>query len=103
VEGLPELVTWRRGRSLSYGEGVAFWALGEIVKAQPGIVESDSSQVSEANLVEAVATVVVDEEDRGWVKRHLRPLVGIETAVSQGEGGQGEGVEERGRLFAGLA
>ena len=25
---LPELITWRRGRSLSYGEGVAFWALG---------------------------------------------------------------------------
>ncbi len=31
-----ELITWRQGRSLPYGEGVSFWALGEIVKAQAG-------------------------------------------------------------------
>ena len=43
VEELPELITWRRGRSLSYGEGVAFWALGEMVKAQAGILESDDA------------------------------------------------------------
>ena len=34
---------WRQGRSLPYGEGVSFWALGEIVKAQAGILESDSA------------------------------------------------------------
>ena len=38
VEALPELITWRQGRSLSYGDGVASWALGEIVKAQAGIL-----------------------------------------------------------------
>jgi class 3 adenylate cyclase len=31
----PELVTWRQGRCLAYGDGVAFWALAEVVKAQP--------------------------------------------------------------------
>ena len=30
----PELVRWRQGRCLPYGEGIAFWALGEIVKAE---------------------------------------------------------------------
>ena len=35
------LVSWRSGRSLPYGEGVTFWALGEMVKAQAGILESD--------------------------------------------------------------
>ena len=50
VEELPELITWRRGRSLSYGEGVAFWALGEMVKAQAGVLESDAAQVAEAKL-----------------------------------------------------
>ena len=35
---------WRQGRSLPYGEGVAFWALAEIVKAQAGILESDSGR-----------------------------------------------------------
>ena len=58
VEELPELITWRRGRSLSYGEGVAFWALGEMVKAQAGVLESDSAQVADAKLSQAVAAVV---------------------------------------------
>jgi len=37
VDEQEELVTWRQGRSLPYGEGITFWALGEIVKAQAGI------------------------------------------------------------------
>ena len=36
----PELVTWRQGRCLPYGDGVAFWALGELVKAHAGVYES---------------------------------------------------------------
>ena len=43
VEDEPEITTWRQGRVLSYGEGVAFWALAEIVKQQAGILESDDT------------------------------------------------------------
>ena len=32
----PELTRWRQGRCLPYGEGITFWALGEIVKAEAG-------------------------------------------------------------------
>ena len=39
-----ELVTWRQGRCLPYGDGITFWALGEIVKAQAGILESDTPE-----------------------------------------------------------
>ena len=42
IEQRPGLVRWRQGRCLPYGEGIAFWALGEIVKAECGILESDS-------------------------------------------------------------
>src|SRR5262249_21511726 len=35
------LIRWRQGRCLPYGDGIAFWALGEIVKAECGILESD--------------------------------------------------------------
>ena len=38
----PSSSTWRQGRSLPYGEGVSFWALGEMVKAQAGILETDA-------------------------------------------------------------
>ena len=76
VEELPELITWRRGRSLAYGEGVAFWALGEMVKAQSGVLESDTATVAEAKLSEVVDAVILDERDRVWVTRHLRPAGG---------------------------
>ena len=40
IEERPGLVRWRQGRCLPYGEGIAFWALGEVVKAECGILES---------------------------------------------------------------
>ena len=50
IDDQPELITWRQGRCLPYGEGITFWALGEIVKAHAGILESDDADdaVSEA-------------------------------------------------------
>ena len=46
----PDLIVWRQGRSLPYGQGVAFWAIGEIVKAQAGILESDDATDAGAKL-----------------------------------------------------
>ena len=48
VEALPELITWRQGRCLPYGEGISFWALGEMAKAQAGVLETDSAEVADA-------------------------------------------------------
>ena len=76
VDADDELITWRQGRSLPYGEGVSYWALGEIVKAQAGILESDAADVAATKLLEAVG-VIPDEAERAWVERHLRPLVGL--------------------------
>ena len=45
LDDRPGLVRWPQGRCLPYGEGIAFWALGEIVKAECGILDSDSPQV----------------------------------------------------------
>jgi class 3 adenylate cyclase/tetratricopeptide (TPR) repeat protein len=77
VEAGEELVTWRQGRSLPYGAGVAFWALGEIVKAQAGILESDTEETSLAKLGRAVADVVQADADAAWMAARLRPLVGV--------------------------
>ena len=38
------------GRSLPYGEGITYWALGEMVKAQAGILESDGPEEAAAKL-----------------------------------------------------
>jgi class 3 adenylate cyclase/tetratricopeptide (TPR) repeat protein len=73
IEQRPGLVRWRQGRCLPYGEGIAFWALGEIVKAECGILESDSPEQASAKLDEAIPE---DEPDRAWLKARLAPLVG---------------------------
>ena len=76
IDASPEIVLWRQGRSLPYGEGIAFWALGEMVKAQSGILDTDSPSDAEAKLSSAVEAVVGTGE-AAWVERHLRPLVGL--------------------------
>ena len=50
VEEDEEIITWRYGRCLPYGDGVSFWALGEIVKAQAGIHENDDARATAAKL-----------------------------------------------------
>src|SRR6201997_479442 len=75
-----EIISWRQGRSLPYGERVSFWALGEIVKAHAGILESDDAATAEAKLVAMVETLGEDERERDWLVRHTRPLVGLEGA-----------------------
>jgi predicted ATPase len=51
-----------------------------MVKAQAGILESDSSELAEEKLRGAVAAVISERAEATWVERHLRPLAGIKTA-----------------------
>jgi class 3 adenylate cyclase/tetratricopeptide (TPR) repeat protein len=80
VDAQPELVAWRRGHCLSYGEAVGFWALGEIIKAQAGIMESDEPSEVAAKLDAAVRAVTGDASEREWLKARLAPLVGLAAA-----------------------
>jgi len=73
IEQRPGLVRWRQGRCLPYGEGIVFWALGEIVKAECGILESDTPQAALAKLDHAIPE---HEPDRAWLTARLAPLVG---------------------------
>jgi class 3 adenylate cyclase/tetratricopeptide (TPR) repeat protein len=77
VDRDEELIAWRQGRSLPYGEGVTFWSLGEMAKAQAGILESDSAEVAEEKLDHAVRSVLAEASEADWVLRQLRPLVGL--------------------------
>jgi class 3 adenylate cyclase/tetratricopeptide (TPR) repeat protein len=73
------LVFWRHGRSLPYGDGVTFWALGEMMKAQAGILESDAPAQVGDKLGAAVARFVDEASEAAWLERHLRPLAGLES------------------------
>ncbi len=80
VERDPDFITWRQGRSLPYGDGVTYWALGEMVKAQAGILDSDTAQQAEDKLQASVADLIHDPAEAAWVMEHVRALAGLEGA-----------------------
>jgi class 3 adenylate cyclase/tetratricopeptide (TPR) repeat protein len=93
LEADPDLYAyWRQGRSLPYGDGISFWALGEMTKAHAGILETDDAEVAAAKLRDAVEHAVPDPTEAGWIESHLRPLVGL--------GEEAGTSERRGEAFA---
>ena len=65
--------TGGKAAAFPYGDGITFWALGEIVKAHAGILESDGPAEAAAKLGEVVARWTTPS---GW-KTRLGPLVGL--------------------------
>ncbi|MBD0328959.1 MAG: AAA family ATPase [Thermoleophilia bacterium] len=82
LDAEPDLVRWRQGRSLPYGDGAAFSALAEIVKAEAGILETDVADDTAAKLARAVERTAPDEAE--WLARHLRRLVGLGAGETAG-------------------
>ena len=78
IDARPDLITWRQGRCLPYGEGITFWALGEILKAHAGILESDAPDVA----ITKLEAVLPEGEERAWFRQRLLPLLGIEASSS---------------------
>jgi class 3 adenylate cyclase/tetratricopeptide (TPR) repeat protein len=75
IEDGPELIRWRQGRCLPYGEGITFWALGEILKAEAGILETDPPDAADSK----IEAVIPDAHpDAPWLRQRLRPLVGLD-------------------------
>ena len=78
IDERDELIRWRQGRCPPYGDGITFWALGELVKAHAGIFESDSPEIAAAKLEE----MLPDVEERDWLKARLLPLLGVDAGES---------------------
>lgn len=88
LDARPDTMWWKQGRCLPYGEGITFWALGEIVKAQAGILETDTETAADRKLRHAVATVIDDASTAEWVEQRLAPLAGGSTNSQQVEQGE---------------
>src|SRR5918999_1317453 len=50
--GRPDAPAFHTGRCLPYGAGIVFWALGEVIRAGCGIVDSDSADVAWGKLLD---------------------------------------------------
>ncbi|HWO11437.1 MAG TPA: adenylate/guanylate cyclase domain-containing protein, partial [Polyangiaceae bacterium] len=71
IDGLQETVYWHSGRSPAYGEGITFWALGEMVRERAGLAERDDEQTTRARIKETVARWIPDESEREWIEGAL--------------------------------
>ena len=69
--------TWRLGRSPPYPEGVAFWALGDIVKGQSGVLETDDAATAAAKLRRSVAAAIPTPGEAARVESQLLGLLGL--------------------------
>ena len=81
VDSRPAIVRWRQGRCPAYGDGITFWALGEIVKEQLGVLERDELATVEAKLAHGLAGA--DEPE--WLAARLRALLGLEAPMASRE------------------
>jgi class 3 adenylate cyclase/tetratricopeptide (TPR) repeat protein len=97
------LVFWRQGRSLPYGDGVSFWALAEMVKAQAGILETDDDRQVADKLARAVSELFGQDREAQWVEGHLGPLVGLEAHGDLSADRRGEAFAAWRRFFEALA
>jgi class 3 adenylate cyclase len=80
IDGLVELVYWHQGRSPAYGEGLAFWALADMVRSRARIAESDPPEIARSKLSEMADEYLTDADERSRVEPRLAALLGLTDA-----------------------
>ena len=84
VDGVVETVWWHEGRSPSYGEGVTFWALGEMVRSRAKLLEGDDPATTRARVGEMLLEHVPDDGERRRIEPALLALLGVGEAPAGG-------------------
>ena len=77
IDGVLEPVWWHSGRSPAYGEGITFWALGEMVRTRAGLAETDDEEATRAAITAMLTEHVPDEEERRWIEPAMLTLLGM--------------------------
>ena len=84
LDGLVDTIRWHAGRSPAYGDGITFWALGEMVRGRAGLLATDDETTTRSKVAESVATWVPDESERRWIETALLALLAVEPAPPGG-------------------
>jgi class 3 adenylate cyclase/tetratricopeptide (TPR) repeat protein len=82
IDGIEAEIHWHQGRSLAYGEGVAYWALTEMVRSRAGISEDEPPDSARDKLRAAIERYVPDERERRLIEPRLAHLLGLEQRVA---------------------
>ena len=77
VDGIIEDTYWHSGRSPSYGEGVTFWALGEMLRRRAELFEGDDEATTRTKISATVQRWVPDEAQQRWVETALLAVLGL--------------------------
>ncbi len=77
IDGLVDDIYWHAGRSPSYGDGVTFWSIAEMVKTRARIVDTDPDDAVLAKLDDALEKYVDVESDRSWIRPRLSAVLGF--------------------------
>jgi class 3 adenylate cyclase/tetratricopeptide (TPR) repeat protein len=77
TDGLVTDLLHHVGRCLPYGDGVAYWALAEMVRARLGITEDEPTGQVTAKLDEGLHRWVADQADRTFLAPRLGALLGV--------------------------
>ncbi len=59
----------------SYGDGISFWALGEIVKAHAGVLDGEPTEMVRAKILSSAADLIEDQQEASWVGQRLLELI----------------------------
>ena len=84
IDGVGDTVYWHQGRSPAYGEGVTFWALGEMVRRRAGLLETDDEPTTRTRIRETLDDWLPEAADRAGVEHALLVLLGLEESPSGG-------------------
>jgi len=82
VDGLVETTYWHDGRSPAYGEGISFWALGEMIRGRAGLVETDDEHTTRTKVADTVTQWVTDADEQAWIQKALLALLGVESGLA---------------------
>jgi class 3 adenylate cyclase len=77
LDGLVEDVWWHRGRCLPYGDGVAYWALAEMVRSRLGAAEEEEPATTLGKLRAWLETHCEQAQDRRWLEAQLGQLLAL--------------------------
>ena len=83
LDGLVEEVWWHDGRSPAYGDGISFWALGEMIRPGRACSRATTSRRPGRGSPRCSRRHVPDEDERRWIEPALLALLGIERGRRQ--------------------
>ena len=76
-DGIADAIYWHRGRCLSYGEGVTYWALADMVRMRCRIAEDEEPGSALEKLHATLQEHILEGDERAFLEPRLAHLLGL--------------------------